>query len=130
MLINSGVLTMALYFDDDHLNSSDRRKNADNTKYNGGVEKGIAKKWEKTQATKHDYNAAGGASMSRKQGTGELGRAATVPGEVTDTSVMSPEEKFRYLQALGMLPGKEPEVKAAPAQTPKMNQNRPFRRGR
>lgn len=129
MLINSGVLTMALYFDDDHLNSSDRKKNADNTKYNGGVD-GVAKKWEKAHATKNAYNGAGGNSMSRKQGTGELGRQATVAGDVTDTSVMSPEEKFRYLQALGMLPGQEPEVKQAPVQTPKMNQNRPFRRGR
>lgn len=123
---------MALYFDDDHLNAADRKKNADHKKYNGGID-GVAKKWEKAHATKNNYNAAGGASMSRKQGTGELGLAQTVPGEVTDTSQMSPEEKFRYLQALGMIPGKEPEKvqpKPDPSVPQKFAPNRPFRRGR
>lgn len=121
---------MALYFDDDHLNSADRKKNADHKKYNGGVD-GIAKKWEKTHANKNSYNGAGGASMSRKQGTGDLGREQTVPGDVVDTSQMEPEEKYRYLQALGLIPGAKGQVKSdEPVQTVKVNQNRPFRRGR
>lgn len=118
---------MALYFDDDHLNSSDKKKNSDNVKYNGGID-GTAKKWEKTHAIKNKYNGVAGNNMSRNQGTGELGMQQTIPGEVTDTSKMTPDEKFRYLKALGMLPGQEKEVQSqAPVQKPVV---KPFRRGR
>ncbi len=130
MLTNSGVLKMALYFDDDHLNSADRKKNADHKKYNGGVD-GVAKKWEDTHAKKNTYNGIGGNAMSRKQGTGELGRQQTVASDAVDTSQMEPEEKYRYLQALGLIPGGAAQPKVdAPAQTARPMQNRPFRRGR
>lgn len=124
---------MPISFDDDHLNSSDRRKNSDNVKYNGGVD-GIAKKWEKTHADKNTYNAAGGASMSRKQGTGELGREQTIASDGIDTSKMAPEEKFRYMQALGLL-GDKPVQQSKPVTPPaqeqgyRMPNNRPVRRG-
>ena len=121
---------MALYFDDDHLNSSDRKKNSDNTKYNGGIT-GTAEKWKDTHKSKNSYNGISGNAMSRKQGTGELGREQTLAGEVVDTSQMEPEEKYRYLQALGLIPGKQAAEKPAePVQSVRPNQNRPFRRGR
>ena len=117
---------MALYFDDDHLNSSDR-SNRIAPKSNGGID-GVSKKWEQTHASRKKYNGIGGNNMSRNQGTGELGREATLPGEAVDTSQMEPEEKYRYLQALGLMPGAE-QKKDVPVQQ-KPNPNRPFRRGR
>lgn len=120
---------MAISFDDEHLNSQDPRKNSDTTKYNGGIA-GTAKKWD----SYHSNNPGtknGLYKASRSIGTGQAGVDAMQPGEVTDTSKMSPEEKFRYMQALGLLgdkPVQEP-VQQTPAK-PVMQRNQPFRRGR
>jgi len=71
--------------------NEDKNKNSDNVKYNGGID-GRSKKWEEYHKTKNT-----------KSGTGELGRQQTLPGEVTDTTKMTPDEKYRYMKALGMV---------------------------
>lgn len=120
---------MPISFDDEHLNNQDPRKNKDDTKYNGGII-GTSKKWD--QYHKNNPGTKNGLyKASRSIGTGQAGIDAQAPGEVLDTSKMSPDEKFRYMQALGLLGSNDDQKPVQKVQDkPVMQRNQPFRRGR
>lgn len=82
---------------------------------NGGVV-AHSDKWSDKNRRSSSHNAGQGSRASRNLGTGLAGKANTIPSDGIDTSKMSPEEKLKYFNSLGLNPLKngdrEPREKA------------------
>lgn len=83
---------------------------------NGGNMAGHSDKWSNSNRRSSSHDAGQGSRGSRNQGTGLAGKANTMPSDGIDTSKMSPEEKFKYFNSLGLMPAqngdREPREKA------------------
>lgn len=84
------------------------------TDKNGGLMAGHSEKWAEKNRSNKSFNAGSGSRASRNQGTGEKGKANTVPSTGIDTSKMEPEEKLKYFKSLGLM-GDKPEPLEEPA---------------
>lgn len=62
-----------------------------------------SEKWADKNRRSNSHAAGQGSRGSRNQGTGEAGKANTVASQGTDTSKMSPHEKLKYFNSLGLL---------------------------
>lgn len=84
---------------------------------NGATLSGHSDKWSNANRATNSHDAGQGSKGKRNQGTGIQGKLNTMPTQGIDTSKMKPEEKLKYFQSLGLMPGvkPEPEVKDEPA---------------
>lgn len=62
-------------------------------------------KWSDRNRRSNSHNAGMGNRGSRNQGTGIAGKANTIATDLVDTTKMSPEQKLKYFQSLGLMPG-------------------------
>ncbi|AFC21480.1 virion structural protein [Cronobacter phage vB_CsaM_GAP32] len=86
---------------------------------NGATLSGHSDKWSNANRSPNSHDAGQGSKGKRNQGTGIQGKLNTMPSQGVDTSKMKPEQKLKYFQSLGLMPGvapePEPEVKPEPA---------------
>lgn len=75
-------------------------------------------KWNEKNRRKDSFNSGAGRKGARNQGTGLAGKANTIASDAVDTSRMNPEEKLKYFNSLGLMPGAkptpEPSIKELP----------------
>ena len=96
---------------------------------NGATLAGHSSKWSNANRRSTSHDAGQGNRGSRNMGTGMQGKLNTMPSQGIDTSKMNPEEKLKYFNSLGLMPGNisgpapkeqpKPEVKPEPAQEPR-----------
>ncbi len=89
------------------------------TNKSGATIAGHADKWSHANRNPNSHDAGNGSRGKRNQGTGLQGKLNTLPSDSVDTSKMKPEEKLKYFQSLGIMPGKKPEPEQPPAEVPK-----------
>lgn len=69
---------------------------------NGGNISGHSKKWEDPKMPNRRFVT--GRKASRTMGTGQQGLDNQKPSDAVDTTKMSPDEKLKYFQSLGLVP--------------------------
>ena len=88
----------------------------------GATLAGHSEKWADRNRRSNSHEAGRGDRGSRNQGTGAAGKANTVASDAVDTSTMSPHEKLKYFNSLGLLnPQQKQQLQAmdSPKEEPK-----------
>lgn len=73
---------------------------------NGATLSGHSDMWSDKNRSANSHDAGNGRHGKRSQGTGIQGKLNTMPSDGVDTSKMKPEEKLKYFNSLGLMPGK------------------------
>lgn len=85
---------------------------------NGATIAGHSQKWANDNRQPNSHDAGQGDRGSINQGTGLQGKLNTMPSTGIDTSKMKPEDKLKYFNTLGLMPGRtptpEPSIKDLP----------------
>lgn len=84
---------------------------------NGATIAGHSAKWSDSKRGQNSHEAGRGSRGSRNQGTGEAGKSNTTTDTVVDTTKMSPEDKLKYFNSLGLL-GAQTSTKQPPKAAP------------
>lgn len=85
---------------------------------NGATLSGHSEKWADKNRRAGSFQAGQGSRGSRNQGTGAAGKANTVATDTVDTTKMSPEEKLKYFNSLGLMQPKADKAKPAAQKAP------------
>ena len=83
---------------------------------NGATIAGHSEKWANDKRPKKSFSAGQGSRASRNQGYGEEGLKNTIASDGVDTTKMTPEQKMKYFQSLGLMPGKSSSTEPEPVQ--------------
>lgn len=74
---------------------------------NGTTIAGHADRWSNNERRPGSHEAGQGKKAARNQGTGEKGKESTLASTGIDTANMNKEDKLKYFQSLGLMPGEE-----------------------
>lgn len=89
----------------------------------GGLMAGHSDKWSDKNRRSNSHNAGAGRAGSRNQGTGAAGKANTVATDTIDTTKMTPDEKLKYFNSLGLLKPQQAKPDAHTANKPQQTQD-------